>query len=265
MPAEWEPHEATWLGWPHNASDWPGKIAAIHFVYADIVKKITLGEKTRIIVNDAVHEDKARGYLTKTGVDLSKIEFFRVPTDRGWTRDFGPIFVRTVGVNGRPVSQEIAIAGFKFNAWAKYDDYKKDTDVAEKLSKKLKKEYLPVIHNGREFVLEGGAIDVNGRGTLLTTEECLLDEKIQVRNPGVLRKEYEKVLRESLGATNVLWLNKGIAGDDTHGHVDDLCRFVNESTVVLRREDDPNDANYHLLEENRERLEDFKLENGSRI
>ncbi len=266
MPAEWEPHEATWLGWPHNASDWPGKIAAIHFVYAEIVKKITLGEIARIIVNDAAHEAKARGHLTKAGVDLARVEFFRIPTDRGWTRDFGPIFVRTGIVNGRATSgSETAIAGFRFNAWAKYDDYKKDTNVAEKLSKRLQKKYLPVMHNGRKFVLEGGAIDVNGRGTLLTTEECLLDENVQVRNPGVSRKEYEKVLRDSLGATNVLWLNKGIAGDDTHGHVDDLCRFVNETTVVLCREDDPNDANYDLLEENRERLEGMKLENGSKI
>lgn len=265
MPAEWEPHEATWVGWPHNASDWPGKIAAIHFVYAEIVKKITMGETARIIVNDERHEAKARGILKNVGVDPTAVEFFRIPTDRGWTRDFGPIFVRTASVSGRPVSQEIGIAGFKFNAWAKYDDYKKDTKVAEKLAKKLKKEYLPVMHNGKPFVLEGGAIDVNGRGTLLTTEECLLDEKVQVRNPGVSRKEYETVLRESLGATNVLWLNKGIAGDDTHGHVDDLCRFVNETTVVLCREDDPNDANYNLLEENRERLEGFKLENGSKI
>lgn len=257
MPAEWEPHEATWLGWPHNSSDWPGKIAAIHFVYAEIVKKITIGETARIVVNDAMHEAKARGFLTKAGVDLSRVEFFRVPTDRGWTRDFGPIFVRD--------GKQTAIAGFKFNAWAKYDDFKKDKKVAEKLSKKLKKEYLPVMHNGRKFVLEGGAIDVNGRGTLITTEECLLDEKVQVRNPGVSRKEYESVLAASLGAANVLWLNKGIAGDDTHGHVDDLCRFVNETTVVLCREDDPNDANYALLEENRERLEGMKLENDSRI
>ncbi|MGE0654324.1 MAG: agmatine/peptidylarginine deiminase [Pyrinomonadaceae bacterium] len=266
MPAEWEPHEATWLGWPHNASDWPGKIAAIHFVYGEIVKKITMGEIARIIVNDEKHELKARTILKNVGVDMNAVEFFRIPTDRGWTRDFGPIFVRTGGGGRRPVSgSETAIAGFKFNAWAKYDNYKKDTRVAEKLAKRLKKKYLPVTHNGRKFVLEGGAIDVNGRGTLLTTEECLLDDKIQVRNPGVSRKEYERVLADSLGATNVLWLSKGIAGDDTHGHVDDLCRFVNETTVVLCREDDPKDANYSLLEENRERLEGSKLEDGSRI
>lgn len=256
MPAEWEPHEATWVAWPHNASDWPGKIAAIHFVYAEIVKKVTLGEIARIIVNDERHKAKARKILIDSGVDMSTVEFFRITTDRGWTRDFGPIFVRG--------GKETAIAGFKFNAWAKYPDYKKDMKVAEKLSKSLKKDYLPVTHNGKKVVLEGGAIDVNGRGTLLTTKECLLDEKVQVRNPGVSRKEYEQILHESLGATNVIWLNKGIAGDDTHGHVDDLCRFVNETTILLCRESGPNDANYDLLEENREILEGAKLENGAK-
>lgn len=265
MPAEWEPHEATWLGWPHNASDWPGKIAAIHFVYGEIVRKVTLGEKARIIVEHERHETKARRILEDAGVDMRAVEFFRIPTDRGWTRDFGPIFVRTASVSGHPETRDgIAIAGFRFNAWAKYPDHKKDVKVAEKLARKLRKDYLPVVHNNKKVVLEGGAIDVNGRGTLLTTEECLLDDKVQVRNPGVSRKDYEQIMLESLGATNVIWLNKGIAGDDTHGHVDDLCRFVNENTIVLCRETDPNDANYNLLEENRERLEGAKLENGSK-
>jgi agmatine deiminase len=257
MPAEWEPHEAVWLGWPHNSSDWPGKIAAIHFVYGEIVRKITTSETARILVNDETHEAKARSILNHVGVDPSTVEFFRIPTNRGWTRDTGPIFVKD--------GNETAIAGFKFNAWAKYDDYKLDTLVAKKLTKKLKKKYLPVRHDGKPLVLEGGAIDVNGRGTLITTEECLLDPYIQVRNPGVTQKEYERVLADSLGAMNVLWLGKGIAGDDTHGHVDDLCRFVNEKTVVLCRESDPKEANYNLLEENRERAEDFHLENGSRL
>jgi len=257
MPAEWEPHEAIWLGWPHNASDWPGKISAIHFVYAEIVRKITTSEKARILVNDEKNELRATNSLKLADVDLSWVEFVRIPTDRGWTRDFGPIFVRC--------GKETTIAGFKFNAWAKYDDYELDIRVAEKLAKKLKKKFLPVKHNGKPFVLEGGAIDVNGRGSLITTEECLLDDKVQVRNPGVRREEYEQVLKDSLGAKNVLWLNKGIAGDDTHGHVDDLCRFVNESTVVLCRESDSKDANYNLLEENRERAESFRLENGAKL
>ena len=257
MPAEWQPHEAIWLAWPHNASDWPGKIAAIHFVYGEIVRHIAVSEKVRIIVKDERHEAKARAILSKIGVSPDAFEFYRLPTNRGWTRDFGPIFVKS--------ENETAIAGFKFNAWAKYDDHELDSQIAEKLAKKLKKKYFPVNHHGKPFVLEGGAIDVNGQGSLLTTEECLLDEEIQVRNPGVSREEIERILAESLGATNVLWLGKGIAGDDTHGHVDDLCRFVDKKTVVLCRELDKTDANYHLLEENRERLAGFRLENGAKI
>lgn len=257
MPAEWEPHEAVWLGWPHNPSDWPGKIGAIHFVYPEIVRRIVDSEKARIIVNDAAHEAKARRILKLSNVPLERVEFFQVPSNRGWTRDTGPIFVRS--------DDENVVVGFKFNGWAKYADHELDTKIAKILAKKLKKPYFKVERNNRHFVLEGGAIDVNGRGTLITTEECLLDQEVQVRNPGVTRAEYEQVLAETLGATNVLWLNKGIAGDDTHGHVDDLCRFVDKKTVVLCRESNSSDANYALLEENRERLEGMRLENGSRI
>lgn len=258
MPAEWEPHEAVWLGWPHNPADWPGKIAAIHFVYAEIARRIAESEKVRIIVNDAAHEAKARAVLKRSNVSLDQVEFFHVPSNRGWTRDTGPIFVKDS--DGKS-----AVAGFKFNGWAKYDDHELDTKIAKTLAKKLKKDYFQVKHNNRHFVLEGGAIDVNGCGTLITTEECLLDQEVQVRNPGVTRTEYEKILAETLGATNVLWLNKGIAGDDTHGHVDDLCRFVDKKTVVLCRESNTSDANYNLLEENRERLEGMRLENGAKI
>lgn len=257
MPAEWEPHEAVWLGWPHNAADWPGKIAAIYFVYGEIVRRIADSEIVRIIVNDAAHEAKASGILNKVGVSPQAVEFFQIPSNRGWTRDTGPIFVKN--------DQEVAVAGFKFNGWAKYPNHELDTKIAEKLAKKLGKRYFPIKYKGKPFVLEGGAIDVNGKGTLLTTEECLLDQVIQVRNPGVSRLEVEKTLAESLGATNVLWLNKGIVGDDTHGHIDDLCRFVDAKTVVLCRESHSKDANYALLEENRERLEGFRLENGRKI
>jgi agmatine deiminase len=256
MPAEWEPHEAVWLGWPHNSADWPGKMAAIHFVYAEIVRKIIDSEKARIIVNDEAHEAKARSVLKKAGALSDMVEFYHVPSNRGWTRDTGPIFVKN--------ETETAVAGFRFNGWAKYDNHELDTKIAEKLAKKLGKKYFPVEYKNRKFVLEGGAIDVNGKGTLLTTEECLLDQNVQVRNPGLSREENEQVIANSLAATNVIWLNKGISGDDTHGHVDDLARFVNEDTIVLCRETDKSDANYALLEENREILEGSKLENGRR-
>ena len=252
MPAEWEPHAATWLGWPHNTSDWPGKFAPIPWVYGEIVRRIAPGEIVRILVNSEAHETQVSRTLTQVGVDLARVNFLRFPTNRGWTRDFGPIFVRQN--SGR------AIVRFGFNAWAKYDDYKKDARVAERAAKQFK---LPLI-DGR-IVLEGGSIDVNGRGALLTTEECLLDPVVQTRNPGLSRYEIENVLRETLGITNTLWLGRGIAGDDTHGHVDDLCRFVKPTTVVLCREDNPKDVNYKPLRENRERLQGMRLEKGASI
>ena len=255
MPAEWERHHATWIGWPHNASDWPGRLGPIPWVYAEIVRKLAPGEIVRILVNSGPHQRKARSVLERAGVDLGRVEFFRFPTNRGWTRDFGPLFVR------RPSPRaDVAIARFRFNAWAKYPDWKKDDRIPERVAARLKLPLVPA-----RVVLEGGSIDVNGRGSLLTTEQCLLDPAVQVRNPGLSRSELEGVLRDYLGVTHVLWLGEGIAGDDTHGHVDDVCRFVNTGTVVLCRESDPRDVNYRPLAENRERLEDMRLEDGSKI
>ena len=159
---------------------------------------------------------------------------------------------------------EVAVARFRFNGWAKYPDRKKDDQVAERVAKALGLQLRRAIHKGRPVVLEGGAIDVDGKGTILTTEECLLDPVVQVRNPGFKRADYEQVFLENLGATHAVWLGKGIAGDDTHGHVDDLCRFVSAKTIVLCREKDPEDANYRALEENRERLQDARLADGSK-
>jgi agmatine deiminase len=260
MPAEWEPHEATWLGWPHNRTDWPGKFAAIQWDYGEIARKISDGELIRIIVASTAHEVSAQRILKATGVDLSRIEFFRFPTNRGWTRDYGPIFVRRDG--RRP---EVAIVRFRFNGWAKYPDWKLDDTVPLRAAKALRCRLLMARGEDQDFVLEGGSIDVNGRGTLITSEECLLDQTVQVRNPGLSSRQVETVLKRSLGVTNVIWLSRGITGDDTHGHIDDFCRFVSEQTVVLCREDDPKDYNYIVLEENRERLESARLENSSRV
>ncbi len=257
FPAEWEPHEATWIGWPHNRTDWPGKFAAIPWVYVEIVRQLVRGERVRILVNDRAHEAAARAALSESRVGLERVEFWRIPTNRGWTRDFGPIFVR----RARP--REVAIARFRFNGWAKYPDWRKDNRVAEWAARRLRLRVFPIHSRGREFVLEGGSIDVNGRGTLLTTEGCLLDPRIQPRNPGLRRKDVEAVLREALGVSNILWLGRGIAGDDTHGHVDDFCRFVNPRTVVLCEERDRRSDNYRALEENRERLLSMRLEDGS--
>jgi agmatine deiminase len=259
MPAEWDEHEATWLGWPHNLSDWPGRFAPIPWVYGEIVRKLAAGEIVRILVPAREHEAKARTILRRVGADTERVEFFRFPTDRGWTRDFGPICVRRAG--RRP---EVAVARFRFNGWAKYKDHRKDDEVPERAARALGLRVRQVRHRGRPVVLEGGAIDVNGGGTILTTEECLLDPAVQVRNPGFTREDYEQVFREELGARHAIWLDKGIAGDDTHGHVDDLCRFVGPRTIVLCRERDSRDANYRALEENRERLQGARLADGSK-
>jgi len=260
MPAEWELHEATWIAWPHNTTDWPGKMSAIHLVYGEIVRKLSVGETVRVLVNDKSHEAKAKRVLERVGVELSQVEFFRIPTNRGWTRDFGPIFVTRT-----KAGSDIRIARFQFNAWGRYPDWQKDNRVPERLASKLKMPLSVVEYSGRRVVLEGGSIDVNGAGTLLTTEECLLDEQVQVRNPGFSRDDYEHVFRHELRISNVLWLGKGIAGDDTHGHVDDLCRFVSPNTVILCKETNVQDENYHVLNENRERLESMKIANGASI
>jgi agmatine deiminase len=250
LPAEWEPHAATWLAWPHNPTDWPGKFPPIPWVYGEIVRHLAPDETVRVLVNSALQQAQASRILKKVGVDLARLDFLRVPTNRSWTRDYGPIFVRTTG--SKPL---LAIARFHFNAWAKYNDWKKDDKVPEFAAKRFK---LPLIH--AKLVLEGGSIDTNGRGILLTTEECLLDTDVQVRNPGLTRRDIERAFHDTLGITKTIWLGKGIAGDDTHGHVDDLCRFVKADAVVLCREDNPKDVNHRPLAENRERLQGTGIE-----
>ena len=261
MPAEWETHEATWLGWPQNSTDWPGKMNAIAWVYGEIVRKIAPGEKVRILVGSSAVEARARRVLQTARADLDQVEFFPYPTDRGWMRDSGPLFVRR-SVRGK---SEVAIVHFHFNGWARYDNWQQDRQVPERASRDLGLLLFDARHGERPFVLEGGGIDVNGQGTLLTTEECYLDPQTQVRNPGLGRQEIEAVLHRYLGVSQVLWPGSGIAGDDTHGHVDDICRFVNRRTVVLSQCRDPGDVNYRPLAENRERLQDMRLEDGSKI
>lgn len=259
MPAEWEEHEATWLGWPHNKADWPGKFTPIPWVFGEIVKKISEGEKVRIITETKEHKIKAEFVLKSAGAMNDNVEFFIAKSDRGWMRDSGPAFVKS----GRG-KKEVSAVCFRFNGWAKYANHKKDEKLSAFISGKTgTKKIVPEL-NGRRIVLEGGSIDINGRGTLVTTEECLMDNKIQVRNPGFAKSDYESVFKKYLGIKNVLWLGNGIAGDDTHGHVDDLCRFVNPKTLLLVRERNKRDANHKPLEENWERVKDFKLENGRR-
>jgi agmatine deiminase len=259
MPAEWEKHEATWLAWPHNETDWPGKLDAIRWVYGEMVRKIAPGEFVRILVNGRAEARGASGYLRLAGADPKRVEFIVHPTNRGWTRDSGPIFVRR-----RRSLAETAIVHFHFNAWAKHPDWQKDRRVPVTAARILEKRLFHARCGSSDFVIEGGGIEVNGRGTLLTTEECYLDPKVQVRNPGLDRDGYEAAFRAHLGVTNVLWLAGGPVGDDTHGHIDDICRFVNPTTLVMIRETNRRDANYRQLAENWERIQDLRLERGSR-
>jgi agmatine deiminase len=241
MPAEWEQHTATWLAWPHNREDWPGKFAPIAWVYCEIVRKLARFERVSILVEDAELEEDARGKLQKAGANLEAVQFIRCATDRVWTRDFCPLFVRNP-------KGEVAITKWRFNGWAKYKNFKRDDAVSAVLAKRLNmREWKP------DLVLEGGSIDVNGAGMALTTEECLLSP-VQARNPGLSREQIEQALSDYLGIDKVLWLGRGIAGDDTHGHIDDLARFVGPDTVVLVSEADPSDDNYEPLRENWEIL-----------
>jgi agmatine deiminase len=243
MPAEWEPHEATWLAWPHIRSDWPGKFSPIQWVYADVVSKLARFERVHMIVNGETAEAKARQCLEKAGADLDAVVFFHCNTNRGWTRDYCPLFVK------RPDTGEVAITKWRFNGWAKYRNWRADDSVVACVAPQLE---MPIWHPG--LVLEGGAVDVNGEGVLMATEECLLSEDVQVRNPGLSRQALEEALCEYLGITRVVWLKRGIAGDDTHGHIDDLARFVNPRTIVIVSESDPRDENYEPLRENLELL-----------
>jgi agmatine deiminase len=256
MPAEWAPHAATWIAWPHKESDWPGKLSSIPWIYAEIVRWIAKGERCEILVRDPKQQRTARDVLTRSDVPLNNVRFHVCPTDRVWLRDSGPIFVKRGG--------ESVATHWRFNAWAKYPDWKKDQHVPEFIARKLGAPRLMVEHEARHVVLEGGSIDVNGRGTLLTTEECLLSRK-QARNPGVSRRDLEWVFGTYLGAGNVIWLKRGIVGDDTHGHVDDVARFVDRGTVIAAIEHDKRDANYVALQQNLRDLKRARDERGRKL
>lgn len=257
MPAEWEPHAATWLGWPHELTDWPGKFAPIPWAFAEIVRTLSQVERVFLMVESREAESRVQMIIKKAGANLGAVDFFRVPTDRGWMRDSGPICVKNS-------SGAVAYNNFVFNGWAKYPNHKKDAAVVAKANQQLQRPVFIPIHNGRRVFLEGGSIDVNGRGTLLTTEECL-QSKIQERNPGFTKGDYEKIFLEYLGVTKVLWLGNGIAGDDTHGHVDDLTRFVNDTTVVTILEENRDDANYSALQDNLQRLKSMTDQDGKSL
>ncbi len=262
MPAEWAPHAATWIAWPHNASDWPGRFQPIPWVYAEIVRQLAAVEQVHIVMQNAEAERRARSVLTRVHANLASVHFHHWPTTRVWTRDSGPIFVK----RAESGHNTLAVTNWKFNAWAKYPDWEQDNALPGRVAELL---HLPsfapaiTLPDGTEhhLVLEGGSIDTNGAGVLLTTEECLLSP-VQQRNPGVSRAQLEQAFHDYLGIEQVLWMNRGIAGDDTHGHVDDITRFVNADTIVTVTEANTADENHLPLAENLDRLRASRSRDG---
>ena len=263
MPAEWQRHQATWIAWPHNRSDWPGKFEAIPWVYAEIVRHLSKVEDVNIVVSNREERAAARTVLSRSHADLKRIKFHAWPTDRVWTRDSGPIFIRRSAE-----ADQIAITNWRFNAWAKYSDWKHDNELPDLIGNKLKlRQFKPAVQRGGRpyhVVLEGGSIDSNGEGLMLTTEECLLS-KVQQRNPGLSRDDLERIFRDFLGVEKVIWLNRGIVGDDTHGHVDDIARFVAADTIVAATERSRGDSNYDPLQENLRRLRKTTDQSGRKL
>ena len=249
MPAEWEPHDATWIGWPHHRPDWPGKFEPIPWVYAEIVRVLHAHERVEILCNGAETREQAAGALRAHNVDITRVGLHLVPTDRVWLRDSGPTAV--MGPDGG-----ITWVAWRFNAWAKYQNYRSDELVAQRVAELSG---LPLLEAQRpdgkgRLVLEGGGIETNGAGTLLVTEEWLLSD-VQVRNPGLDRAGYERAFAEYLGVERTIWLGEGCVGDDTHGHVDDIARFTDAHTIVLAYEEDPADENHKRSVDNQRRLE----------
>ena len=257
MPAEWEPHDGTWLAWPHRRNDWPGKFGPIRAVYAEIIRALSRTEDVFVVVADRTTRHKATRLLDAVRADLTRVHFFEFPTNRSWLRDSGPIFVRDEG------DRTIAL-DWHFNAWAKYDDWQDDDRLPQLIADVRGMPRIQPMDGDDRIVLEGGSIDVNGNGLLLTTEECLLSD-VQQRNPPFDRQDYEDCFSDWFGIEKTLWLGRGIAGDDTHGHVDDIARFVNRNTIVAVEETDPADANYAPLQENLERLRGFTDRHDSKL
>tara|TARA_R110002049_G_scaffold87533_1_gene221882 strand:+ start:27904 stop:28935 length:1032 start_codon:yes stop_codon:yes gene_type:complete len=256
FPAEWEKQQGILLCFPHNGNDWPGKYQTIQWAFVELIKKISIYEEVFLVVSDEKLKTKVSDMLKTASVNLKKIAFIIHKTNRSWMRDSGPIIVK----NG---SKREAL-NFNFNGWAKYANYQLDRHVPQKVAEFLNIPLTQAIYKGKPVILEGGAIDVNGKGTLITSEECLLHPTIQVRNQGFYKADYEAVFKEYLGITNVIWVGDGIKGDDTHGHIDDLCRFVNEDTIITVEETDTQSPNYKVLQDNLKCLENAKLENGKK-
>ncbi|MFM1877378.1 MAG: hypothetical protein RLZZ241_244 [Bacteroidota bacterium] len=255
FPAEWEKQEGILLSFPHNGRDWPGKYGAIQWALVDFIKKVSEVEKVFLVIRDSKQQMVVLDKLTRANVNLGRVDFIQCKTNRSWMRDSGPI--------GLYSGTKRTFLNFAFNAWAKYSNYRLDRYVAGTVAKNFGVTPIRAHYKGKPVVMEGGALETNGAGTLITSEECLLHPSIQVRNQGFTKQDYEAVFREFLGIQHVIWVKDGIKGDDTHGHIDDLCRFVNRNTIVTVVEEDSEDENYAILQENLNILNASKLEDGT--
>jgi len=253
MPAEWGRQEAVWISWPHNLDTWPGDmLKEVENSYAEFVKVLHTGQKVNILVNDKEMQDYVASRLKKFKISLNQVFFYQIPNVDGWIRDYGPTFV----VNDK--LKQKSMVKWIFNAWGnKYNDLKEDDTIPYKMNETMNLQMFEP-----KIVLEGGSIEVNGSGTLLTTEQCLLNKN---RNPTLTKKQIEQYLKDYLNVSNILWLKEGIAGDDTDGHIDDIARFVNQNTVVCAFEDNESDENYQILKENYELLSKMKDEKGNKL
>ena len=258
MPAEWEKQEAIWLAWPHEREDWPGKFQPIPWVYCEIIRNIAKTQKVRLLVQNQNKHDKAIKKLEAAHCNLDNIEFFHVPTNRVWVRDSGPIFAYDE-------QGEQVLLDWQFNAWAKYGDWQLDNQVPEHVEEHHPGERIAPTYQGKPVVLEGGAIDVNGAGLLLATKECLLDQQVQTRNAGFTEADYAAIFEQHLGAQEIIWLEQGIVGDDTHGHVDDITRFVDTHKVLTAVETDKSDDNFEILKQNLKTLKGYQTKAGNSL
>jgi len=255
MPAEWDRHQRTWLAWPHARADWPGKFAPIPWVFTEIIRLISLSEKVGLLVKNEKLRAEAMSMLDRAGVNLASVEIHLAPSNRGWLRDCGPIYVQDTQTGERKA------LCFGFNAWAKYSNWRLDAKIGSFVAGVTQTPMIRPMHKNRHVVLEGGGIEVDGAGSILVTEEWLLSD-VQVRNPGFTRADYEQIFASYLGATNTIWLEAGIQGDDTHGHIDDITRFVAPGKIVTVVEPNRQSPNFVPLARNRERLARARDTNG---
>ena len=262
MPAEFEKQKLVWIVWPHNKDDWPGYFTSIPITIANIISKISTSQKVNLIIRKKENKNIILKLLKEKNYKKSNVKFYKINTDRIWIRDSGPIYAKSK-LNGKKT-----ILNFSFNGWSKYQNYKNDNKIPSEISKLTKvKEVTPYIDNREKKyypVLEGGAFDVNGNGSILLTKECLLSKK-QERNPGLSKKDYQIFLKRYLGVENFIWLNKGIEGDDTHGHIDDISRFVSNNTIMTSIEKNKKEKNYKKLNENLKILQNAKDINGEKF